>query len=181
MPALTMRGRYLMREFWSDSDLFLRMSADEREFYIGLWMLADDAGWMPRDVPAIGAALYRYVDRAPREENVRRWLDRLRDLGKVESLRCCIYLPVVERYPRAGKKSNEHQAEHKRHSKRSRRIQKDTDPSPVPSLPDPTNAPARPPDGGAVADYLRERDEADQREMEQLVASGRLTPIRGAR
>ena len=43
MPALTMRGRYLMREYWSDSDLFLRLSADEREFYIGLWMLADPA------------------------------------------------------------------------------------------------------------------------------------------
>ena len=53
MPALTMRGRYLMREYWSDSDLFLRLSAEERELYVGLWMLADDDGWLPRDVPAM--------------------------------------------------------------------------------------------------------------------------------
>jgi len=31
MPALTMRGRYLMREYWSDSDLFRRLTAEERE------------------------------------------------------------------------------------------------------------------------------------------------------
>ena len=58
MPALTMRGRYLMREYWSDSDLFLRLTAEEREFYIGLWMLADDEGWLPRNVPEIGSRTY---------------------------------------------------------------------------------------------------------------------------
>ena len=60
MPALTMRGRYLMREYWSDSDLFLRLDAGEREVYQGLWMLADDAGWMEWDASRIAAELYPY-------------------------------------------------------------------------------------------------------------------------
>lgn len=146
MPSLTMRGRYLMREYWSDSDLFLRLTADERETYIGLWMLADDDGWLPRDVPAIAASLYRYLDRGPREEKVRLAVEKLRRLGKIESNKCCLFLPAVSRYPRAGKKSAEHHAEHNRHSKgfkpptpaRFKAIQTDLNPSPVvvPSLPD---------------------------------------------
>lgn len=146
MPALTMRGRYLMREYWSDSDLFLRLDAGQRELYIGLWMLADDSGWLPRDVPAIAASLFRYEDRAPRERDVRAGLDRLRDLGKVESLRCgCLHLPAVARYPRAGKKTNEHALNHQTHSNVFKPTKPDTNPSPVPtsrnpSLPDVADA-----------------------------------------
>lgn len=162
MPPLTMRGRYLMREYWSDSDLFMKLDSDVRELYVGLWMLADDDGWMPRDVPAIAAALYRYADRAPRERFVSGGLTKLRELGKVQSLRCCLYLPSVARYPRAGKKSTDHHAEHQSHSKRFdankaqtsdpfKDIQTDLNASPVvnPSLPD--VARATPPNGGAVA------------------------------
>lgn len=139
MPALTMRGRYLMREYWSDSDLFLRLTAQERELYVGLWMLADDDGWLPRDVPAIAAALFRYEDRKPREDRVRAGLSRLRDLGKVESTTCrCLYLPAVARYPRAGKKSADHRIEHQRHSSPTKPIQTDTNPSPVPSRRNPS-------------------------------------------
>lgn len=139
MPALVMRGRYLMREYWSDSDLFLRLDSSTREVYQGLWMLADDAGWLPRDVPAIAASLYRYEDRAPRERMVSEALGKLRELGKIESLRCCLHLPAVERYPRAGRKSNEHRDSHLEHqssSKRSKGIKSDLNPSPVPSRPD---------------------------------------------
>lgn len=138
MPALTMRGRYLMREYWSDSDLFLRLDARERELYVGLWMLADDEGWLPRDIPAIASAIYHYEDRANREKSVRDGLKRLRELGKVASVRCCIHLPAVERYPRAGKKSSEHAQEHRKHSNRVKVIQRDLNPSPVPSRPVPS-------------------------------------------
>jgi hypothetical protein len=156
-----MRGRYLMREYWSDSDLFLRLSADEREVYMGLWMLADDSGWLPRDVPAIAAALRQYQDRAPRETATKAALERLRDLGKVISYRCCLHLPAVERYPRAGKKQHEHRDEHERHragsnanrsgSNRSKAIQTDLNPSPVPSLP----LPSKPVVAGERADGPR--------------------------
>jgi len=159
MPALTMRGRYLMREYWSDSDLFLRLSAEERELYQGLWMLADDAGWMPWDVPAIASNVYRYLDRAPREAKVRAGVSKLVRIGKVERLGCCLYLPAVARYPRAGKKSTDHKAEHQSHSKGVRtsapdgdkHIQRDLNPSPVviSSLPDV----ARAPEGAAPRDF----------------------------
>lgn len=151
-----------MREYWSDSDLFLRLDSRERETYIGLWMLADDEGWLPRDVPAIAAALYRYEDRAFREGFVRKGLDRLTRLGKVVSHRCCLELPAVAKYPRAGKKTAEHRSEHLNHGPNAKPIrtdlntgfepiQTDLNPSPDvtlpnPSLPDVAGARAR---GGA--------------------------------
>lgn len=157
MPALTMRGRYLMREYWSDSDLFLRLDAGQREIYVGLWMLADDEGWLPRDVPAIAAALYRYEDREPREARIRRGLERLKALEKLESHRCgCLFLPAVSRYPRAGKKSVEHRQHHQTHSKRSNGIQTHSNPSPVPTLPNPSlPVVAREKSKGETTDFQR--------------------------
>jgi hypothetical protein len=165
MPALTMRGRYLMREYWSDSDLFLRLNAAERELYIGLWMLADDQGWLPRDIPGIAAALFRYENRDPRENRVRAGLRRLQDLHKVESNRCgCLHLPAVERYPRAGKKSTEHGTFHRtRHrSNGTNDIQTDTNPSPdvLPSssrlISDVARAPeGQSPSGAALTEFRR--------------------------
>lgn len=156
MPALTMRGRYLMREYWEDSDLFLRLTAEERELYVGLWMLADDAGWLPRDVPAIAASLYRYMDRTPREAHVTTILGRLRELGKVVSHRCCLHVPSVERWPRSGRKTFEHRDEHiQRHSNRSKG---GSNPSPVPSSPVPSQPPARAPEGAAPRDGNSEFD-----------------------
>lgn len=145
MPALTMRGRYLMREYWSDSDLFLRLTAEQRELYVGLWMLADDDGWLPRDIPGVAAGLFRYDEPEVRVSRVRTGLERLAKLGKVSSFRCCLYLPAVSRYPRAGKKSTEHHDEHRRHaqrvqigSKQSNDIQTDLNPSPDPTLRNPS-------------------------------------------
>ncbi len=161
-----------MREYWADSDLFLKLDADTREFYIGLWMLADDDGWLPRDVPGIGAAVYQYLDREPRERLVTEKLTKLQRMGKVRSLRCCIQLPSVTRYPRAGKKSTLHHDEHRSHSKgfddRGSKHQKDlngfepiqTDlkPSPVPSpsRPDPSSR-ARAQEGGATLTEFQTR------------------------
>lgn len=151
MPPLEMRGRYIQREFWGDTDLHTKATADVREFYIGLWMLADDKGWMPRDIVGIGAALYRFEGPDEREAHVRANLDRLQTLGKVRSHRCkCLFMPAVARYPRAGKPNDSHFKAHQTHSNavsnRSSDIQKDLNPSPVPSLPDPSpraHAPAK--------------------------------------
>lgn len=161
MPALIMRGRYLMREYWSDSDLFLRLTSEQREVYVGLWTLADDDGWMPRDVPAIAAALFRYEDRAPREARVRDALDRLRAIGKLVSHRCgCLWLPSVSKYPRAGKKNTDHHVEHRTHSNRVKPIRADTKPLPDPtgtdpSLPDVAGASA--PDGATPASDFKSK------------------------
>lgn len=135
-----MRGRYLMREYWTDSDLFLHLTADERELYVGLWMLADDEGWMPRDVPAIAKALGGFEDREPREARVRATLEHLRELKKVLSHRCCLFIPAVARYPRPGKRTDEHLREHKNHSKAFKPIQTDLNTTlPDPTVPVPTH------------------------------------------
>lgn len=55
-----MRIRSLKPAWWSDHDLQTQLTAAEREFYIGLWMQADDAGWMSWDVHRIGAELYPF-------------------------------------------------------------------------------------------------------------------------
>jgi hypothetical protein len=117
--GLTMRGRYLMREFWADSDLFLKLDAREREIMVGLWMLADDGGWLPRDIPAIAAAIYHYEDRSFREGWIRRAIDRLASIGKAEKHRCCLRMPSVSLYPRAGTKSYEHRHAHDVHISRT--------------------------------------------------------------
>ena len=65
-----MRIRQIKPTYWLDKDLQTRMRADAREFYIGLWMLADDAGWLEWDVTRVGAELYPYRSSAARERFV---------------------------------------------------------------------------------------------------------------
>lgn len=141
MPALAMRGRYLMREYFADSDIFRKLTEREREIMVGLWMLADDEGWLPRDIPAISAAIYRYVDPSTREGWVKEALERLAKVGKAEKHRCCVRMTSVSNYPRAGTKSYEHRDEHKRHKPSQRESSQtgtESSPSPVPTLPNPS-------------------------------------------
>jgi len=152
MPPLEMRGRYIQREWFSDTDLQTRLSADVREFYFGLAMLADDEGWMPRDVVGIGAAIYRFRAIPEREALVRANLEVLVGLGKVRSHRCkCLFLPTVARMGRAGNKNRVHLLIHQTHlngsssqgqksPKGSSDVQPGLDPSPVRTSPDLTVA-----------------------------------------
>ena len=54
--------------YWTDADLHTRLTAEQREFYIGLWMEADDAGFIAWDVDRIGADLYPFRPLAWRRE-----------------------------------------------------------------------------------------------------------------
>jgi hypothetical protein len=58
--ASDMRIRQIKPSWWLDKDLRTRLSADAREFYVGLWMLADDDGWLDWDLTRIAAELYPY-------------------------------------------------------------------------------------------------------------------------
>jgi hypothetical protein len=62
-----MRIRSIKPAYWSDFDLHTRLTPAEREFYIGLWQQADDAGWLSWDVHRIGAELYPYTAVPERE------------------------------------------------------------------------------------------------------------------
>lgn len=74
-----MRIRQVKPAYWRDSVL-VTVSAATREFYIGLWMLADDAGWLTWNVPEIGSELYSFEGRAKRERRIERMADELKVL-----------------------------------------------------------------------------------------------------
>jgi hypothetical protein len=82
-----MRIRQVKPAFWSDSKV-AALAPTIRLFYIGLWMIADDAGYFRADVSEIARDLYGYEPRARREANVRRYLDHLQAAGRVELLPC---------------------------------------------------------------------------------------------
>lgn len=71
------RIRQIKPSWWLDKNLRRNTSADAREFYIGLWQLADDAGILEWDVERIGAELYPYDAVSRRERNVAKWADAL--------------------------------------------------------------------------------------------------------
>ena len=58
-----------------------------REFYIGLWMLADDAGFVDWDPVGIGADLYPYRSLSWRTRRVPEWVELL-EVDHVQPLPC---------------------------------------------------------------------------------------------
>ena len=63
--------------YWTDADLQTRLTAEVREFYIGLWMEADDEGYIDWDLVRIGAELYPYRGPAWRRARLVRWAESL--------------------------------------------------------------------------------------------------------
>ena len=82
-----MRIRQVKPEFWSDSRIG-ELNDGCRLFFIGLWMLADDDGWLRWDEAEAGRALFGYESRAVRERKVSRYLDDLRLIERVELYDC---------------------------------------------------------------------------------------------
>jgi hypothetical protein len=100
-----MRIRSVKPEYWKDARLHNTpgITANVREFYIGCWGLADDAGWLRWDVPAIGAELYAYRSARQREANVARWGDMLGKLGRLKILDCGhAFVQNLARHQRVG-------------------------------------------------------------------------------
>jgi hypothetical protein len=77
-----MRIRQVKPAFWADSRL-AEVSEATRLFYIGLWMIADDAGWFRWDQIEIARDLYGYETRTRRERRVATMFDSLVDLTRV--------------------------------------------------------------------------------------------------
>lgn len=76
-----MRIRQIKPSWFLDKELRKGVPADAREFYVGLWMIADDAGWFPWDVERIAAELYPYEATNRRERNVVKWAEMLESLN----------------------------------------------------------------------------------------------------
>lgn len=75
------RIRQIKPSWFLDKELRRGTSADAREFYIGLWILADDAGYIAWDVTRIGAELYPFDGIAARERRVETWAGQLERLN----------------------------------------------------------------------------------------------------
>ncbi len=68
-----MRIRQVKPAFWTDARI-AALPAPARLFYIGLWMEADDAGWLRWDASQIANELYGYESRRRRERDVETYL-----------------------------------------------------------------------------------------------------------
>ena len=98
--------------YWTDADLHTRLTADVREFYIGLWMESDDAGYIAWDVDRIGADLYPYRPWGWRRTHVPKYLAALD--SHVVILECGqhIVVPSLTRYQAPPKPSYQNQRAH---------------------------------------------------------------------
>jgi hypothetical protein len=76
------RIRSVKPDFWRDR-LMAELPAEGRLFYIGLWMEADDAGWLRWQPDEIAADLYPYRAIRTRERHAREWGARLVDMGRL--------------------------------------------------------------------------------------------------
>lgn len=91
-------------EFWTD-EILAGLPDAGRLFYIGLWMVADDEGWLRFDRARIGALLYPYRPKGRRERDIDRWTDDLVTLGRVILHDCgCAVIPTLRKHQVIGGK-----------------------------------------------------------------------------
>lgn len=93
-----MRIRQLKPAFWADARI-AALPAAARLFYIGLWMTADDAGWLRWDVSQIANELYGYESRRKRERDVEAFLALLVESKRVVVHPCGhVEIPTLTRH-----------------------------------------------------------------------------------
>lgn len=84
-----MRIRQVKPAFWSDVTTAAMVSLDDTAlFYIGLWMEADDAGYLRWEPRQIAAELYPYQDIVQREAAVMRHKAELESVGRLRVFKC---------------------------------------------------------------------------------------------
>ena len=82
-----MRTRLIRPGYWADSRM-ADLPDGVRLTYMGLWCLADDAGYFDANAREIAAELYRYRSAKARERQVAEHLNRLADVGCFRRLPC---------------------------------------------------------------------------------------------
>ena len=110
-----MRIRQVKPSFFKDARI-AELPAPVRLTYIGLWMLADDAGYYRWDVAEAGLELYGYESRSRREKDVTAHLAQLVKAGRVEVYECDhVFIPTLTDHQRFGgptKRVTTYQREH---------------------------------------------------------------------
>jgi hypothetical protein len=89
-------------EFFTDA-IVSKLTPGVRLTYIGLWCVADDAGWMSWDVAQIGAQLYPYESVHVRERRIIAAGEALVAAGRLLMFECgCALIPKLEGHQRIG-------------------------------------------------------------------------------
>lgn len=116
-----MRIRQIRPEFFTDP-VTGRMKAETQIAYVGLWIVADDAGWLEWDIPSIGALLYPYRPVHTRQALIVRASDELVRLGRLTIMGCgCARIPTLQDHQRiGGNKSFTARERHQRHGPQMR-------------------------------------------------------------
>jgi hypothetical protein len=98
-----MRIRQVKPEFWRDH-VMAEMTDTVRLVYIGLWMEADDAGFLRLDTTEIAVDLYPLTTRAVRERRVAAAMAVLVNAGRVEVEDCRKHatIPTLTEHQRFG-------------------------------------------------------------------------------
>jgi hypothetical protein len=97
-----MRIRQVRPEFFSDP-VVGRLTTEARLIYIGLWCIADDAGWLEWDLPQIAAMLSPYQSVPVRERMTTRATDALVAAERIELFSCgCALIPRLADHQKIG-------------------------------------------------------------------------------
>jgi hypothetical protein len=115
------RIRQIRPEFFTDP-VTGRLPAPVQVAYIGLWCVADDAGWLDWDVPQIGALLYPYKSVHAREALIVKAGASLVAVGRLSVLDCgCARIPTLAAHQKiGGNKSFTGREKHERHEVQTR-------------------------------------------------------------
>jgi hypothetical protein len=103
----------LSREYMADRVFMTEYTAPEREWYLLTAMFADDAGYLPWDLPDNAANLYRYEIPAEREVRVATYVAHFSASGRFVDLGCGhAHMPSVAKRPRGRAREHGVQTEH---------------------------------------------------------------------
>ena len=110
-----MRIRQIKPEYWSDA-VTARLSDTAQLIYIGLWNVADDAGYIEWDVESLGAHLRPYETPRHRVRRIEKVAAELVAAGRMQMLACghavIPTLPVHQRLSGASKRVLTEQKKH---------------------------------------------------------------------
>lgn len=101
-----MRIRQVKPEFWSDPDM-AALPYPVRLIYIGLWCVADDAGYIEWHPERIAHDLLGYESTKVRVKHLTEWTDQLVKSGHVQMFECgCALIPTLSKHQRVTGKQN---------------------------------------------------------------------------
>lgn len=116
-----MRIRQIRPEFFTDP-VTGRLPPAVQMTYVGLWLVADDDGWIDFDVAQIGAQLYPYKSVHARESLLLKGAAALAAVGRLAVMECgCARIPTLATHQRiGGNKSYTARDKHQQHAVQTR-------------------------------------------------------------